>query len=198
MDPVPAQIRRVISRLEDRDRIDRADGTPRSRRLRAVTHDVGEFLLTLALATRAQDILEIGTSGGYSTLWLALAARRNDGLVTTFENDPEKVAIARATFAEAGVEDVVHLRAEDARAGLGTLEAPADLVFLDSEKEQYLPLLPQLVALLREGGVLVADNLISHADDLSAFREAALGHPSLLGSVVPVGRGELVAVKLLS
>ena len=198
MDVVPERLRSVMRRLEELDRADRTDGTPRGKRLRAVTPEVEEFLLVIALATRAKEILEIGTSGGYSTLWLAVAARRNGGHVTTFEIDPAKVEIARETFADAGVEDIVHLRAEDAQAGLETLEAAPDLVFLDSEKEQYVVLLPQLISLLQDGGVLVADNLLSHADDLSAFRESALAHPSLSGSVVPVGRGELVAVKLRS
>jgi len=184
-----------MRRLEERDAADRTDGTPRSERLRAVRPEVGEFLMTLALAVGARDIVEIGTSGGYSTLWLASAARRNQGRVTTFEVDPAKVAIAQSNIEAARVSDIVFLRAEDAHDGLGSLQDDADLAFLDAEKEDYLTFLPEVVEALRPGGVFVADNLISHADALDGFRTAALDHPQLTGLVVPIGRGELVAVK---
>src|SRR5664280_519633 len=112
MDVVPGAMRLVMERLQERDARDRTDGTPQSQRLRAITPDVGQFLLTLALAVGARRIVEVGTSSGYSTLWLALAAQRTGGRVTTFEIDPAKVALAARTFAEAGVADVVDLRAD--------------------------------------------------------------------------------------
>jgi predicted O-methyltransferase YrrM len=196
MDAVAPAVRAVMHRLEERDATDRMDGTLRSERLRAITSEVGQLLFTLALAAHARTIVEIGTSVGYSTLWLATAARRNAGRVITFEIDPAKVIQARATFAEAGVEDVVELRAEDALSGLEELEYAADLVFLDAEKEDYEWFLQLAVDTLETGGLLVADNLTSHAVELTAFREKALAHPQLTGLVVPVGRGELVAVKL--
>lgn len=196
MDVVPPEIRVVMRALEARDAEDRLDGTPRSERLRAVTREVGELLCTLALATGARTIVEIGTSGGYSTLWLAAAARRNGGRVVTHEVDPAKVERAEATFAEAGVRDVVELRHEDGLTGLARLAGDADLVFLDAEKEVYEAFVPAIVRALRTGGLFIADNLLSHPDDLEGFRAAALGHPKLSGLVVPIGRGELVAVKV--
>ncbi len=189
-------VRRVMRALEERDAADRVDGTPRSERLRAVRPEVGELLCTLALGTGARTIVEIGTSAGYSTLWLAVAARRNGGRVTTFEVDPAKVELAARTFAEAGVADVVELRPEDGLEGLRGYDAEADLVFLDAEKELYEALLSPAATALRPGGLLVADNLTSHAEALDGFRRSALGHPALSGLVVPIGRGELVAVKV--
>jgi caffeoyl-CoA O-methyltransferase len=196
MDIVPPRIRAVMHALEERDERDRSDGTPRPERLRAIRPEVGDLLCSLALASRARTIVEIGTSGGYSTLWLAVAAGRTGGRVTTFEIDPAKVALATTTFAEAGVAGLVDLRAEDGLAGLGRLDGGADLVFLDAEKEDYEAFVEGVVRALRPGGVLVADNLLSHAEALEGFRHAALGHPSLQGLVVPVGRGELLAVKI--
>lgn len=193
---VPREVRKVMALLEEQDARDREDGTPRAERLRAIRSEVGEFLLTLALGTRARTIVEIGTSGGYSTLWLAVAARASGGRVTTFEVDPAKVEIARVTFADAGVGDVVDLRHEDGGRGLVAFAGTADLVFLDSEKEDYEPFLAGVVEALRPGGMLVADNLTSHAEDLEGFRRAALGHPQFAGIVVPIGRGELLAVKV--
>ncbi len=195
-DLVPQQVRAVMHRLEELDASDRADGTPHAERLRAVRPEVGEFLMTLALATRSREIVEIGTSAGYSTLWLAVAALHTDGRVTTFEIDERKVERARACFAEAGVENVVGLRHEDALTGLGDLHGRADLVFLDSEKTDYERFLPLIVGALRPRGLLVADNLTSHAESLAGFREQALGHPELTGLVVSIGRGELIAVKV--
>lgn len=196
MDPIPSRVREIMTRLEAADRADRDDGTPRSKRLRAISPDVGNLLLTLTLATQARTIVEAGTSGGYSTLWLGVGATRNGGHVTTFEVDPVKVAIARRSFTDAGMGDVIDLRHEDAAAGLIRFDETADLVFIDAEKEDYLALLPSAISALRPGGLLVADNLTSHAADLEGFRDNALTHPQLTGLVAPVGRGELVAVKL--
>jgi predicted O-methyltransferase YrrM len=196
MDLVPAAMRLVMERLQERDARDRTDGTPHAQRLRAITPDVGQFLLTLALAVAARRIVEVGTSAGYSTLWLALAAQRNGGRVTTFEIDPAKVALAARAFAEAGVADVVDLRAEDAAASLGAFAGAADLVFIDAEKRDYEAYLELAVAALRPGGLLIADSLTSHASDLAGFRERALAHERLTGLVVPIGKGELVGVRL--
>ncbi len=196
MDLVPRTMRPVMDRLQQRDERDRIDGTSQAERLRAITPDVGQLLLTLALAVDARRIVEIGTSGGYSTLWLALAARRTGGRVTTFEIDPAKVALAAATFDEAGVADLVDLRAEDAIQGLAAVVGDADLVFVDAEKQDYETYLELAVRALRPGGLLVADNLTSHAADLAVFRAKALAHPRLAGVVVPIGNGELVAVRL--
>lgn len=192
---IPSVVRAAMAALEVRDTADREDGTPQSRRLRAISPEVGPFLLTLALANGSRTIVEVGTSSGYSTLWLALAARQLDGRVITFEIDPAKVELARATFAEAGVEDVVDLRPTDGVAGLAAMAVSADLVFLDSEKDDYARLLEPAILALRPGGLLVADNLTSHEEDLAGFRDAALADPRLTGLVVPIGRGELVAVR---
>lgn len=193
---VPPSVQAVMEELEAIDRADRVDGTPKERRLRAISPEVGRFLLTLALGVGARMVVEVGTSGGYSTLWLGIAARHHDGRVVTFEVDPAKVAIARRSIERAGLADTIEVRLGDGGAGLAEFEARADLVFLDAEKEDYERFLEPAIRALRRGGLLVADNLLSHAEDLAAFREAALAHPALTGLVVPIGRGELVAAKL--
>ena len=196
MDVVPGAMRLVMERLQERDARDRTDGTPQSQRLRAITPDVGQLLLTLALAVDARRIVEVGTSSGYSTLWLALAAQRNGGRVTTFEIDPAKVALATSTFSEAGVAGVIDLRAEDGALGLAAFAGAADLVFIDAEKRDYEAYLDLAVGALRPGGLLIADNLTSHASELAGFRARALTHKRLSSVVVPIGNGELVGVRL--
>ena len=186
----------VLARLEEQDAREREQDVPRQLRLRQVSPDVGRFLHTLVLATRPASVLEIGTSGGYSTIWLATAARRAGGRVVTLEIDPAKVRAARSNLGEAGVADVVSLVEGDAAAYLRTRREAADFVFLDAEKEDYLSYLELIVPLLREGGLLVADNVISHADELRPFCERALSDARLSGLVVPIGRGELVAVRV--
>lgn len=195
MTDIPARVLDVMRSLEARDAADRVDGTPQVRRLRAISPEVGAFLRLLVEATAARTIVEVGTSSGYSSLWLALGAARTGGHVTTFDVDPAKAELARATFAEAGVEALVETRLEDGVAGLREHAGTVDLVFLDAEKEDYERALEPAIEALRPGGLLVADNLTSHADDLATFREAALGDPRLAGLVVPIGRGELVAVR---
>ncbi|OGO50777.1 MAG: hypothetical protein A2148_03550 [Chloroflexi bacterium RBG_16_68_14] len=185
----------VLRRLEEEDRRDRADGTPRERRLRSVTPEVGAFLNLLVKIAGARRILEVGTSGGYSTVWLATAAGETGGHVTTLEIDPAKIERARRSLSDAGMDDLVTIVEGDGRQTLATLDGPFDLAFLDTEKELYLDFLEPLVRLLRPGGLLVADNLLSHADDLAGFREAAESHPELECVLIPIPRGELLCRK---
>lgn len=196
MDLLPETVRAVMAELKARDIEDRSDGTPQQARLRAISPEVGQFLLTLALSIGATTIVEVGTSGGYSTLWLAVAASRTGGRVITFETDAAKATLARDTFGRAGVDSVVELREGDGGAGLVELDGLADLIFLDAEKRDYVRLLDLAVGLLRPGGLFVADNLISHESELVEFRARALSDPRLTGLVVPIGAGELVAVRL--
>ena len=196
MNLVPPEVASVMAELKARDMADRADGTSHGARLRAISPEVGQLLLALALAIRASTIVEVGTSGGYSTLWLAVAATRTGGEVITFEVDPAKVVLARASFRAAGVESVVELREGDGGDGLARMPGLADLVFIDSEKSDYVRLLEPAIAALRPGGLLVADNLISHESELVEFRARALSDPRLSGLVVPIGKGEFVAVRV--
>jgi predicted O-methyltransferase YrrM len=188
--------RAVLERMARQDAGERERDVARSVRLRQIMPDVGRLLHTLVLATRPRSIIEIGTSGGYSTIWLATAARDVGANVTTLEIDPVKVRMADANLREAGVEDIATIAEGDAFAWLRTRTEPVDFVFLDAEKEDYGAFLELVVPLLRSGAVLIADNLLSHAEDLAPFRERALAHPQLSALVPPVGRGELLAVKL--
>ena len=193
---IDARARAVLDELERHDAREREQGTPRAERLRQVTPEVGRFLHTLVLATRPRSIVEIGTSGGYSTVWLATAARAVRASVVTLEIDPAKVRRATASLREAGVDGVATSVEGDAFAFLRERREPIDFVFLDAEKEDYAAFLELIVPLLPPGGLLVADNLTSHADDLAEFRRRAESDPRLSAVVVPIGRGELVAAKI--
>lgn len=196
MQEISPRTAEVMRQLEARDAADRVDGTPHSARLRAIGPQTGEFLRTLVIALAAHVVVEVGAGSGYSALWIAQGLARTGGHITTFEIDPAKAAIARRTFQSAGVEGLIDLREADGGAGLGEFQGRADLVFLDAEKSDYMTFLDPAVRALRQGGLFVADNLISHASALVDFTERALSDPRLTGLIVPVGQGELLAVRL--
>jgi predicted O-methyltransferase YrrM len=170
------------------------DAANAATRMLNITPDTGAFLAVLVQATGARRILEIGTSNGYSTLWLADAAGPG-GAVTTVESAPAKVALARANFARAGLAGRIDQREGEAGAILRALgDACCDLLFLDSQRSAYLGWWPDLKRVLRAGGLLVVDNATSHAHEMADF-SAAVRADGFTTSLVPVGKGEFLAVK---
>ena len=192
---IPASIQTEMLRLEAIDSRDRTDGTPRLQRLRQIPPETGRFISLLAASAPAGNYIEIGTSAGYSSLWLALACRAVHRTITTFEVMAEKVHLAEETFARASVSDVVTLVHDDARARLHTLSGIA-FCFLDCEKEAYLDCYEAVVPLLLPGGILVADNAINHQATLQPCIDRALYDERVDALVVPIGKGELVCRRL--
>ena len=193
---IDPRVRDVLSRLEERDARERETGVARSERLRQVTPEVGRFLHTLVLASRPATVLEIGSSGGYSTLWLASAARVVGSLVTTLEIDPVKVILAKKSLVDAGLGDVAQIVEGDAFAYLRSRSDEVGFCFLDAEKEDYGAFFDAVVPLLAPGGVLVADNILSHEEELAPFTARVLADERMSAVAVPIGRGELLAVRL--
>jgi len=189
----PAMLERM-KYLEERDAQDRDDGTPRLQRLRQIPPETGKFLALLAAGAPEGDIIEVGTSAGYSTLWLALAAQASNRKVTTFEVLPEKVTLARETFRLAGVENVVELIADDARKHIERFD-PIAFCFLDAEKEVYGEVYEAVIPRLVKGGLLVADNAINHREALQPMLSYALSDVRVDALIVPIGKGELVCRK---
>ena len=168
----------------------------RSRRMLNVTRDTGEFLSVVVRATGAQRILEIGTSNGYSTLWLASAARATGGLVTTLELSEYKVGLARKNFSRAGLGPQITLVLDEtARVLERAADASFDLIFLDAERREYPALWEALKRVLRPGGLIVVDNAISHPDEMAPFVALVRADGDFTTSLVPVGKGEFLAVK---
>ncbi|MCF7751286.1 class I SAM-dependent methyltransferase [Bacillus subtilis subsp. subtilis] len=168
----------------------------RAQRMLNITADTGALLGVLVRATGARRVLEIGTSNGYSTLWLAEAAAAVDGRVTTLDYAADKVALARTTFQRSGLGAYIALVHADAGAWLhGAADASVDLLFLDSERSQYLGWWPDLRRVLRPGGLLVVDNAVSHAQQMAAFEAQVRCDPQFTSVRVPIGNGELIAVR---
>lgn len=191
---IPLSILLEMQSLEAMDAQDRVDGTVRLQRLRQIPPETGRFLCLLAAESPAGSWIEIGTSAGYSTLWLALACRERAQQITTFEIMPAKSAMARATFKSAGVTDIVTLIEDDF---LNYVDRLGDIsfCFLDAEKEVYAPCYEAVVPRLVPGGLLVADNAINHEETLRPVLERALSDPRVDALVVPVGKGELICRK---
>jgi predicted O-methyltransferase YrrM/NTP pyrophosphatase (non-canonical NTP hydrolase) len=180
--------------LEEIDTQDRQDGTPRLQRMRQVAPETGKFLALLAASAPQGTFIEIGTSAGYSALWLALACREAGRTITTFEVLEEKVALAQETFRLAKVEDVVTLVAGDAREHLADCNDIA-FCFLDAEKEVYADCYELVVPRLVPGGLLVADNAINHQETLQPMLDRALADERVDAVTAPVGKGELICRK---
>lgn len=165
-------------------------------RMLNITRDTGELLGVLVRATVARRILEIGTSNGYSTLWLAEAANALGGSVATVELDDRKIALASATFSRCGLTSSITQIHDDAGRILRETTASAyDLIFLDSERAEYPEWWPHIRRALRPGGLLVVDNATSHAHELAAFVAIVKADSGFSTCLVPIGKGEFVAVK---
>jgi predicted O-methyltransferase YrrM len=177
--------------LERIDSIDRVDGTPRLKRLRQISPEVGKFIAILAASVPAGRFIEIGTSAGYSTLWLALACRAVGRKITTYELLDEKAELARQTFDAAGVWDAVEFIHGDALDCLPKLKDVA-FCFLDAEKEIYDRCYEALLPNMVTGGILVADNAINHQLTLKPMLDRVLEDKRVDALIVPIGNGELV------
>jgi predicted O-methyltransferase YrrM len=188
---VPQPIRRRMAELEAIDARDRDDGTPRPSRLRQVSPETGRFIALLAASAPNGQILEIGTSAGYSTLWLVLACRHRGCRVRTFEVLPAKVAIALETFERTGTLGEIELVPEDARDHLAACE-DVGFCFIDCEKDAYAECYDAVVPNLVPGGLLLADNAINHHETLAPMLDAALADDRVDAMIVPIGTGVLV------
>ena len=190
------KVRAVLARLEAEDAREREEGVPREQRARQVARSTGQFLFALAAPQVDCEVLEIGGSRGYSSIWLGAGVRHFGGRVLSLEADPAKIDAWQANIAEAGLDETVELVPGDAFANLPQIQDVFDIVFIDAEKEDY----ERLFALARDkvepGGLFVADNVLSHQDTLGAYSEARQADPTLESVTVPLDRGLEISVAL--
>lgn len=168
----------------------------RPRRMLNITRDTGEFLSVLVQAANARRVLEIGTSNGYSTLWLARAAQAIGGHVSTIEISDFKLSLATRNFERSGLGQYITPIHGEAEAILKNRAASNfDLVFLDSERSEYSGWWPDIKRVLRKGGLLVVDNATSHSAELAPFVERVCADKEFTTCTVPVGNGEFLATR---
>jgi len=190
-----ARVRAVLERLEREDAGERERGVPASERARQVAETTGRFLFALVAPQTDCEVLEIGGSRGYSTIWLAAGVRNLGGRVLSLESDPRKIEAWRRNIADAGLEEWAELVEGDAHATLPAIDDVFDVVFLDAEKDDYESLFTLARGKVEPGALFVADNVLSHPEPLARYSAARQADPTLLSVTVPLDRGlELSAV----
>ena len=190
------RVREVLARLEREDAEERERGVPRELRARQGERTTGQLLFALVAPQTDCEVLEIGGSRGYSTLWLAAGVRYLGGKVLSLEHDPRKAQEWRRNLAEAGLEGWAELVEGDAFETLRELDDVFDICFLDAEKEDYESLFGLARGQLEPGAVVVADNVLSHEDALGAYSAARQADPTLESVTVPLDRGLELSVVL--
>lgn len=182
------RVRAVLARLEEEDDAEQEAGLRPSERSLAVGRDSGRLLFALVAPNAGCEVLEIGSSHGYSTIWLAAAARILGGRVVTLEQEPGKIDVWRRNIADAGLEEWAELVEGDAKETLSELEDGFDVVFLDAWKDDYEVLFGLARTKLDPGGIVVADN-VTTSSTVEAYAAARQADPTLVSVTVPIGHG---------
>jgi predicted O-methyltransferase YrrM len=190
------RVRAVLARLEEEDAREREEGVARELRARQVARTTGQFLFSLVAPQTDCEVLEVGGSRGYSTIWLAAGVRYLGGRVLSLEHDQAKVDAWRRNIAEAGLEDWAELVPGNAFETLPAIDDVFDVLFLDAEKEQYEELFQLARTKLEPAALIVADNVLSHADPLADYSRARQTDPTLESVTVPLDRGLELSVVL--
>lgn len=165
-------------------------------RLRNLEPDSARLLSVIVTAMAARSVLELGTSNGYSTVWLADAVAATGGRLTSVEIDAERSAQAAANLELAGLRSFVELRVQDAAESLrASADEGWDMIFLDAERPAYVSYWPDLQRVLRPGGLLAVDNVLSHADQVSDFRALVSDSRGVSEALAPTGAGMLLIVR---
>ena len=189
-------LQNLLTELEQFGRDNDSATSERPRKMLNITRDTGEFLTVLVRAALARRVLEIGTSNGYSTLWLASAAQDIGGSVTTVEKSQYKIDLAATNFAHSGLASSISQVHDDAGRLLErSADGAFDFIFLDSERPEYSGWWPHLRRVLRRGGLLVVDNATSHPAEIAPFVALVKADAEFITSLVPVGNGEFLAAR---
>lgn len=186
----------TLSALEMRDQKERQQGLPSAQRIRAMAPEAAKLLSMLVVSNKAQMIVEIGSGVGYSTLWLAYAASITSGKVLTCELDPAKAEETRSNLAKANLSSYVEVLTGDARSLLRQRQEAIDFVFIDAEKGQYETYFDVVYKRMKLGAMVVADNVVSHENELADYVTYMQNHPNLESVTVPLGRGLEITVKI--
>lgn len=184
---------RILNRLYAEDAAERAAGLPSSTRKRNIDRESGAFLSMIARATNTRSVLEIGSSNGVSTIWLALAARETGGHVLGLELDEARASQARVNLSAAGLSNVATVRCVDALVTVRELDGPFDLVFIDAEKKDYAQHARNVIDLVKPNGIVIADNVISH--DIADYQQFVRDRADFDTITLPLNRGLELSLK---
>ena len=156
----------------------------------------GQFLSILIQSIKAQNILEVGTSNGYSTIWLAAALKETGGKLITLEFDPKRAEEAQGHLREAGLDHIVEVRIGNALDEIPKCDTTFDLVFLDAEKDEYRRYLELALPSIRSGGLIVADDTVTMRDEMPDYVEFVFNTPMLHSVDIPLDDGVILSYKV--
>ena len=155
----------------------------------------GQFLSILIHAIQARNVLEVGTSNGYSTIWLAVALKKTGGRLITLEFDQKRAEEAQTHLQEVGLDSVVEVRVGNALDEIPKCDATFDLVFLDAEKNEYRRYLELALPNIRPGGLIVADDTVTMRDEMPDYVEFVFNTPRLHSVDIPLDDGIILSYK---
>ena len=188
-------LQELLTELEECGRDNDAREQERRKKMLNLEPDTAHFISLLVRSGQRKSILEIGTSNGYSTIWLAWAAKTTGGRVTSLERDADKQALADVNLQRAGLRTVVDLHLGDATQLVSTLAGPFDVVFFDADRISAPDQLKLLLPKLLPGALILADNVLSHPEEIASYLAAIQAVPNIDHMVIPVGKGLSVAYK---
>lgn len=186
------EVRRLLSELERQGQVHDAQETDHSRKMLNLEPPTAELVSILAQSSRARNVLEIGTSNGYSTIWLAASVAPSGGRVTSIDRNPDKHRMARENLTKAGLLESVDLKTGDATEVIAALPGPFDLVFFDADRLSAPKQLDALMPKLARLALILADNALSHPDQIAGYL-AAIENLGIQHVVVPIGKGLSIA-----
>jgi predicted O-methyltransferase YrrM len=186
----------VLARLEREDADERERGVSPMERSRAVASATGRFLFSFVAPQTDCEVLEIGGSRGYSSIWIGAGVRYLGGRLLSLEHDPAKVEAWRRNISDAGLDEWADIVVGDARQTLAQIDDVFDVVFLDAEKDDYEELFALARGKLEPAGVVIADNVLSHVETLGGYSRARQSDPTLSSLTLPLDRGLEVTVVL--
>lgn len=167
----------------------------RSKRMLNLESDAAQFISILARSSKRQRMLEIGTSNGYSTIWWAWVTTITGGHVTSIERSPEKQAMADANLKRAGLRDQVTLLLGDASEIIQSLDGTYDFVLFDADRRAAPAQLKLLLPKIESGALLLADNVLSHPDQIAKYLDAVNSLADFDHMVIDVGKGVSLAYR---
>ena len=183
------QVKDLLAELERHGADNDAREADRARKMLNLEPEAARLLGILVRSSRARRVLEIGTSNGYSTIWLVSAARETGGQLISIERSADKQAMARENLARAGLADHVALVLGEATAVVRDLAGPFDFVFFDADRLSAPEQLKLLEPKLAPQVVIAADNALSHPQEMAGYLKAVSALEGFEHLVVPVGKG---------
>ena len=200
-----SDIANVLNRLENQSQLERSrkvDVLPEDRML-AITKDTGELLNMMLRLKKAKNILEVGMSTGYSTIWCAEAILENEGKITTIEQNPNKIKRAEKNFKDAKVSEYITIRNGTAKKVLTRLNQEHDdffdFVLIDADKENVSQYFDLILPMVSTGGVIVTDNMLypeKYREHMARYSEHIKKHQNVRTITLPIGNGQEITVKL--